>query len=196
MDPAGWYDPPEALAPLQDMKAFNGVISEDKHLKTCPKSRKKIIMVVFILFTRAASHTEPPAVSNQLHAVLVHPHQTDWVNIGENATVESAGSHLSSQNKLNSHPSPILSWKSHKLKKSSVCWPCHPCWRCCSCTLLLHRTRQSVPPQNALWRPPTHWGAARSPPPAELCVLFLTAVLAETGGSGRSPQYTAPPTTG
>ena len=29
MDPAGWYDPPEALAPLQDMKAFNGVISED-----------------------------------------------------------------------------------------------------------------------------------------------------------------------
>ena len=77
-------------------------------------------MVVFILFTRATCHTEPPAVSNQLHAVFVHPHQTDWVNIGENATVESAGSHLASQNKLNSHPSPILSWKSHKLKKKAV----------------------------------------------------------------------------
>lgn len=74
------------------------------------------------------------------------------------------------------------------------CWPFHPCWQCCSCTRLLRRTRQSVPPQNVLWMPPTRWGATRFPLPAELCGLFPLVELAETGGSGRFPRCTAPPT--
>lgn len=55
------------------------------------------IIAASVLVTRAARHTEPPAVTNQLHAVLVHSHQTDWVHVGENATVESTGSHLAGQ---------------------------------------------------------------------------------------------------
>lgn len=143
-----------------------------------------------VLFTRATRYTEALAVANQLHAVLVHPHQTDWVHIGENATVESAGSHLAGKNQLNSDPIHIFCADI----SNTDCWPFHPCWQCCSCTRLLRRTRQSVPPQNVLWMPPTHWGATRFPLPAELCGLFLLVELAETGGSGRFPRYIAPPT--
>lgn len=50
--------------------------------------------------TRTTRHAEAPAVTNELHAVLIHPHQTYWVHIGENAAVESTGSNLSEQNQL------------------------------------------------------------------------------------------------
>lgn len=58
--------------------------------------------------TRAARQTEAPAVANQLHAVLVHSDQADWVHVGENATVESTGSHLTGQNWLNCDPVHIF----------------------------------------------------------------------------------------
>lgn len=31
MGPAGWYDPPEGPAPLQDKAESNGVLLEDSH---------------------------------------------------------------------------------------------------------------------------------------------------------------------
>lgn len=58
----------------------------------------KVSIVALVSVTRAARHAEAPAVANQLHGVFVHSHQTDWINIGENATVESTGSHLPEQN--------------------------------------------------------------------------------------------------
>lgn len=58
--------------------------------------------------TRTARHTQALAVANELHAVLVHPHQTYWVHVGEDATVESTGSNLIGQNKLHSDPIHIL----------------------------------------------------------------------------------------
>ena len=71
------------------------------------------MIVVLVLVTRAAGHTEPLAVANQLHAVLVHPHQADWVHVGKNATVESTGSHLAGRNQLNSDPIHIFSLMTH-----------------------------------------------------------------------------------
>lgn len=62
-----------------------------------------VMIVELVLVTRATRHTEALTVTNELHAVLVHPHQTYWVHMGENSTVESTCSHLTGQDQLTSH---------------------------------------------------------------------------------------------
>lgn len=91
MGPAGWYDPPGAPVPLQD-------IDECQWTGLFYSKSSKFSIVALVLATGAAGYTEAPAVAKQLHGVLIHSHQTDGVYVGENATVESTGSHLSEPN--------------------------------------------------------------------------------------------------
>lgn len=53
--------------------------------------------------TRVARHAEALAVADKLHGVLVDPHQADWVDVREDAAVESAGSDLTGHRQLYSH---------------------------------------------------------------------------------------------
>lgn len=59
-----------------------------------------IIIAVHIFLTGAARDAEVPAVPDKFHGVLINPHQTDGVHVGENATVEPTSSHLAEQNRL------------------------------------------------------------------------------------------------
>lgn len=108
MGPAGWCDRPEVLAPLQDKVESYVVLFWDSQNTQSHTTASKVIIEELIFVTRAARHTEALAVANQLHAGFVHPHQTDWIHIGKNATVESTSSNLTGQNQLHSDPIHIL----------------------------------------------------------------------------------------
>lgn len=60
----------------------------------------QVTTVRFASVTRVAWHTEAVAVANELHAVLVDPHQTDRVDVWQDAAVESTGSNLTGHNQF------------------------------------------------------------------------------------------------
>lgn len=47
-----------------------------------------------LTFTWATGDAQPPGITDQLHRVLVHLHQTNGINIGQNPAVEAAGTDL------------------------------------------------------------------------------------------------------